>query len=219
MRFLRIPFLLFCAALAVVVFLAGCKAQAAPKTVLLCGFENTPNPEANSLDPLSHFQHPINQANDYLWDTSNYVVLEPFNKLASQGKYCAKSRFTIPGDLRVITPDKKPKSWEAGMTLSTESGTKLSATDWSPYRSVSLDIYNPEDKEYQAYLRIGDVHSKITVTAALVKPKGRTVVAIAVTRLAEAWLDATDIKFLTLFLDTADLGVDPVLYIDNVKLQ
>jgi hypothetical protein len=44
-------------------------------------------------------------------------------------------------------------------------------------------------------------------------------VAFSVTRLAEAWLDTKDIKFLTLYMDTADLTVDPVLYIDNVKLQ
>ena len=199
--------------------MSGCQVQAAPKTVLLCGFENRPNPEANSLDPLSHFKYPVSQANDYLWETSDYVILEPFNKLASQGRWCAKARFTVPGDLKVVTPDKKPKSWEAGMTLSTESGTKLSTTDWSPYHALTIDIYNPADKEYQAYLRVGDIHSKITATAALLKPNGRTVIGIAVTQLAEAWLDSKDIKFLTLYLDTADLTVDPVLYVDNVLLK
>lgn len=219
MRPFRLQTLFLAAAVLVLPWLAGCAAQAAPKIVLLCGFENIPNPDAVSLDPLTHFQYPNNPANDYLWDTSNYVVLEPFLKFATQGKYCAKARFTVPGDLKAANQGQKPKSWEAGMTLSTESGTKLSVTDWSPYKNLSLDIYNPEDKEYPVYLRVGDIHSKVTVTAGLIRPKGKSSVGIPVTRLAEAWLDTKDIKFLTLYLDTADLTVDPVLYIDNVKLQ
>ena len=219
MRLTPFQALLVCAVILSFGLATGCRVQAAPKTVLLCGFENIPNPEANSLDPTTHFFHPRNMANDYLWSTSNYVVLVPEKKFATQGKYCAKARFTVPGDIQSNTTGAKAKSWEAGMTLSLESQTKLAVSDWSTYKQVSLEVFNPEDREYQAWLRIGDTHAKVTASAHLIRPKGRTVIAMPVTTLGEAWLMPADIKFLTLYLDTAALSVDPVLYVDNVKLQ
>jgi hypothetical protein len=199
--------------------LAGCgQAQSQFKTVVLDSFEKAPDPSVSRqvYDLAESLKQPELPVDDYSWITSGYVSLEPFKKYATQGKLSAKARFTVPSDFKKA--GQQPKTWEAGMTLSTESPTKLGTTDWGAFKFLAVDVYNPDDKEYQGYLRVIDSHSALTQTAGLIKAKGKSVLFMEVTRLAEARLDVHDIKALTLYLDTADQPVDPVLYLDNVRL-
>lgn len=198
---------------------AGCGGSAGKgKTVVLNGFEKQPDPSASRqvYDLVESLKKPDLPVDDYGWATSGYVDLEPFNKYATQGKITAKARFTVPGDFKKA--DRKPKSWEAGMTLSTETPTKLAETDWSGYRFLAIDIYNPENREYQASLRVVDSHSNVTETAQLIRAKGKTIMFMEITRLAEARIDTKDLKALTLYMNTVDEPKDPVLYIDNLRL-
>jgi hypothetical protein len=204
---------------AAVGLLAGCgQAQSQAKAVVLDSFEKAPDPSVSRqvYDLAESLKKPELPVDDYGWITSGYVSLEPFNKYATQGKLAAKARFTVPGDFK--KPGQQPKTWEAGMTLSTDSPTKLEVTDWASFKFLAIDVFNPDNKEYQGYLRVTDSHSAITQTAGLIKAKGKSVLFMEVTRLAEARLDVHDIKALTLYLDTVDQPVDPVLYLDNVRL-
>ncbi len=204
---------------AAVGLLAGCgQAQSPAKTLLLDSFEKAPDPSVSRqvYDLAETLKKPELPVDDYSWITSGYVSLEPFNKYATQGKLAAKARFTVPADFQ--KPGQQPKTWEAAMTLSTESPTKLEATDWAGFKFLAVDVFNPDNREYQGYLRVTDAHSAVTQTAGLIKAKGKSVLFMEVTRLAEARLDVHDIKALTLYLDTADQPADPVLYLDNVRL-
>jgi len=199
--------------------MAGCSKDAAQaKTLVLNSFEKAPDPSVSRqvYDLAESLKKPELPVDDYAWETSGYVSLEPFNKYATQGKTSAKARFTIPGDFK--KPGQKPKTWEAGMTLSTDSPTKLPATDWAAFKFLAIDVYNTENTEYQGYLRVIDSHSNLTQTAGLIKAKGKSTLFMEVTRLAEARLDVHDLKALTLYLDTVDQASDPVLYLDNVRL-
>jgi hypothetical protein len=207
------------ASAALLMGVAGCgQAQSQAKTKVLCSFEKIPDPSASRqvYDLVESLKKPDLPVDDYGWATSGYVEIEPFNKYATQGKTSAKVRFTVPADFKKA--DKKPKVWEAGMTLSTETPTKLDTTDWSAFKLLAVDVYNTEDTEYQARLRVVDAYGNVTETAQLIKPKGKSYMYMEVTRLAEARLAIRDIKLLTLYMDTVNLPKDPVLYFDNVRL-
>jgi hypothetical protein len=200
---------------------AGCSPVNPPKTVLLCGFENLPEPgmSGQPLDPPVSLKKPAYEGDDYGWATGGYVELQPWPKFATQGKYSARARFTVPSDFKSLSQTARLTSWEAGMTLTRDTATKLSTTDWSPYAILAVDFYNPDPKEYQAFLRVTDSHSNVTETAGLVKASGKSTVAMALTQVAEARLDPHDIKILEIYLDTLKEASDPVLYLDNVRLD
>jgi hypothetical protein len=146
----------------------GCYSSAnPPKTVLLCGFENlSEEPLGNQpLDPPVSLKKPSVNGDDFGWSTGGYVALTPWNKFASQGKWCAQARFTVPADFKGVSETARLTSWEAGMTLSPDTATKLAATDWSPYGVLAVDFYNPDPVAYQAFLRITDSHSNTTTPA------------------------------------------------------
>jgi hypothetical protein len=197
--------------------LSGCgEALAQPKTVVLCSFEKVPDPSVSRqvYDLVEALKKPDLPVDDYGWSTSGYVAMEPFPKYATQGKFTAQAKFTVPGDFKKV----KPKTWEAGMTLSTDTPTKLAVTDWSPYKLLVVDVYNAEDKEYQAFLRFSDSAGNLTETASLIRAKNKSYMLIEVTRLAEARLNTKDLKALTIYLNTVDQPAAPVLYFDNVRL-
>ncbi len=199
---------------------SGMARAAVTKIALLCGFENQPQSGVQNLDPISVLSHPLTAPNDYAWNTGGYASLTPFKKYATQGRTCAEVRFTTPLDF--LSPGDKnhplPSTWEAGMTLSTDSATKLPVTDWSPYAELEVDVYNPGEEQYQPFLKVTDAYSHVTETAGYIKPKSKSVVSIPMSLLSQARLDLTNIQALTFYLNTARDTTDPVLYIDNVRL-
>lgn len=199
----------------------GCMSSKPPKTVLLCGFENLPEAglSGKPLDPPVSLKKPNYHGDDFGWETGGYVDMEPWQKFSTQGKNCAKVRFTVPGDYKSLSQTARLTSWEAGMKLSPSTPTRLSTTDWSSYTVVAVDFYNPEPREYQAMIRVTDSHSNMTVTAGLIRGAAKSTVAMSVTQLAAARVDVRDIKILAIFLDTLREKTDPVLYMDNVRLD
>lgn len=214
--------------------LAGCTAKASPyKSVTLIDFERLADPVSESphYDIPTALKKPNYINHDFRWNTSGYAVMEPVSKEEAKkaknkplykffhGKTAAKVRFSVPGDYKKINPDNKPKTWETGMTLSTDSYTSLPVTDWSPWAYLNIDFYNPGEKDLTLHVRFADSAANVTEASAVVVAGGASTLEFDLRQLALARLNVKDMRALTLYLDTADEQKDPVLIFDNIGLH
>ena len=202
------------------------------KSVHLCDFEDIPMLKWSDTvyDIPTALKKPSYPSKDYDWNTGGYARIEPVEKREAyraknealgsfmRGKYGALVRFTVPSEFRVLDGENDPASWESGMTLSTETATALTVTDWSAYKSLSLDVFNPSDKARDLFFRISDSGSTTFVRSARLD-KGAATVQIPVKDLDDQRLDVADIRSITLFLDTAKMDKAPELYLDNLQLN
>jgi hypothetical protein len=214
--------------------LLGCSAKASPfKSVTLCDFERSADPVAESphYDIPTALKKPNYVNHDFRWKTSGYAVMSPINKEEAkaaknkplykffQGKTGAKVRFTVPADYKKITPENKPKSWETGITLSTDSYTPLPVTDWSGFRYLALGAYNGAERDRTLRIRFADSAAGITLTSVAIPAGGPSTVEIDLAMLSTARLNTKSMRALTLYLDTADEAKDIELIFDNVGLH
>jgi hypothetical protein len=103
--------------------------------------------------------------------------------------------------------------------LGVDSYTPLKATDWTGYRWLNLAAYNPGEKDQRLNLRISDSAGGVTETSAVVPAGGPCTLEFDLKMLQEARLNTREIKFLTLYLNTADEEKDPVLIVDNLGIH
>jgi hypothetical protein len=214
--------------------LMGCSAKASPfKSVVLCDFERMPDAVSENphYDIPTALKKPNYTNHDFRWNTSGYAEMRPVTKDEAkaaknkplykffQGKSAAQVRFSVPGDYKKITADNKPKSWETGMSLATDSYTPLKVTDWSPYRYLAFSVYNPGDKDQVLHVRFTDSASATSETSATAPAGMPATVEVDLALLAEARVNSKDMRGLTLFLDTAGQAKDPVLIVDNIGLH
>lgn len=215
------------------VFFSGCTAKAAPfKSVTLCDFERTADPVAESphYDIPTALKKPNYTNHDFRWNSSGYAVMEsvskdeakaaknkPFYKFF-QGKTAARIRFTVPADYKKPNAENKPKLWETGITLATDSYTALPVTDWSAFRYLALGAYNPGEKDQLLFVRIRDAYSNMTETSAVVAG-GASILEFDLKMLSDSRLNTKDIRAISLYLNTADQDKDPVLIFDNLQLH
>lgn len=214
--------------------LMGCPAKASvDESVTLCDFESLPDKAAENpnFDIPSALKKPTYPNHDFRWGTSGYATLEPINKESAKalkdkvfykyfsGKSAAKIRFTVPGDYKKFDADTRPKVWETGLSLGTETQTRLKHTDWSKFRYLTFNLYNPTGKGQNLKLRIADSAANVTQTAIDVPASGPADVEIDLAFLALARLNTQDIRQLTLYLDTASQDSDPLLILDQVALH
>jgi hypothetical protein len=215
------------------VFFSGCTAKASPfKSITLCDFERTADPVAESqhYDIPTALKKPNYTNHDFRWNSSGYAVMEPATKDEAkaaknkpfykffQGKTAARIRFTVPADYKKPNPENKPKTWETGISLATDSYTALPVTDWSAFRYLALNAYNPGEKDQRLFVRIRDAYSNMTETSALVAG-GASILEFDLKMLSESRLNTKDIRAISLYLNTADQDKDPVLVLDNLQLH
>jgi hypothetical protein len=122
----------------------------------------------------------------------------------------------VPGDYRK-KDESFPKTWETGFGLSIDSHTPLKVPDWSPYRYFDFRVFNPKPMVQTLYVRYNDAASAVTVTSVLI-PQGECEVELPLDQLSYARLDVSQIRGVTLFLDTANQSSDPVLMFDQIAL-
>ncbi len=207
------------------------KKASAGKSVSLCDFERRPNLKLESphFDPATALKEPQYPVHDFRWSTAGYAGMEAYTKDQAKleknkelykmlgGKGGARVRFSIPQDYKK-KDERFPKTWETGMTLSVDSQTPLTVTNWSEFNYMSLDVYNPTALSQNLRVRISDSQGNVTQTAVAVT-EGISTLELPLSILSNARLNAADIKSLTLYLDTAGQDVDPVLIIDNFGLH
>ena len=211
--------------------LAACAKKApAPQSVVLNGFERVPDPALakRQFDPAEALKKPTYPSHDFDVSTSGYAALSPVDKTMAraakdkalyqfiQGKSAGKVRFTVPSDYRK-KDEHFPKTWETGLTLSIDSHTPLSATDWAAFQYLSVPVFNPGPLTQTVMVRFNDSSSGVTLTSALA-PLGESVLEFPLSILSDARLNPADLKGLTIFLDTATQETDPVLIFDEIGL-
>ena len=214
-------------------FFSGCTAKASPfKSVTLCDFERTADPVAESphYDIPTALKKPNYTNHDFRWSTSGYAVMEPVTKDEAkvaknkpfykffQGKTAARVRFTVPADYKKLNAENKPKSWETGISLATDSYSALPVTDWSAYRYLALSAYNPGEKDQRLFVRIRDAYANVTETSALVAG-GASILEFDLKIVSDSRLNTKDIRAVSLYLNTADQDKDPILVLDNLQLH
>ena len=185
----------------------GCAAKKTTKALLkekglLCSFEVTPSETA---------------IGDFDWETNGYVKLEQFKKYATNGKHSAQAIFSIPADFLSTTQAAKVTQWIAGITLSISTLTKLKVTDWSKYKKFGVDIYVPDNKDRDFFIKLIDNYGKEYITTKQIK-NGRNKLEIVLDEVKSARINTESIVTLSLYLDTKNEEKDVTLYIDNVRL-
>ena len=215
-----------------VIVLGACSRKApAPPFVILNSFERVPDPALakRQFDPAEALKKPTYPDHDFDVSTSGYATLSPVDKTMARaakdkalyqfivGKSAGKVRFTVPGDYRTKSDEKFPKVWESGLTLSIDSHTPLSATDWAQFEYLAVPVFNPGPLSQTVKVRFNDSASGVTVTSAIA-PIGESVLEFPLQILSDARLNPADLKGLTLFLDTATQDKDPVLIFDEIGL-
>lgn len=220
--------------------LEACKpVGAAPKSLVLNDFERVPDAALlnSQFDPKEAVKKPVYPMHDFDLGHDGYASWEavsaeqaraakdrPLYKFVrgglagdKPGRSAVKVRFSVPADyLSKSAP--RPASWESGFSLSTETHTRLKATDWSSYRYLSLRAYNPGTKPLALRVRFTDATTSLTVSAASLPP-GESAVDFDLNQLREARLKLNDVRGLAFLLDTAGLAKDPYLLFDDISLQ
>lgn len=189
------------------VITTGCGAKKTVKALLkekglLCSFEVLPSETS---------------IGDFDWETNGFVKLEQFKKYATNGKYSAQAIFSIPADFLSTTNAAKVNEWHAGITLSISTLTKLKVTDWSKYKKFAVDIYVPDNKDRDLYIKFIDNYGKEYITTKQIK-NGRNKLEVILDEVKSARLNIESIVALSIYLNTAKEEKDVILYIDNVRL-
>jgi hypothetical protein len=213
--------------------LGACSSKAsAPPSVVLNGFERVPDPALakNLFDPAEALKKPMYPKNDFDLSTSGYATLTPVDKTMARaakdkalykfitGKAAGKVRFSVPADYKKKGAENFPKTWESGFSLNIDSQSPLAKTDWSGFKYLALAVYNPGPQVQTLRVRFNDSGSAMTQTSA-VAPLGESVLEFPLDILSDARLNASDLKSLTFYLDTAGQDQDPVLIFDEIGLH
>jgi hypothetical protein len=212
--------------------LAACKAGAqAPKSVVLDDFERAPLTDhgRHQFDPAEAIRQPMYPNHDFDVATSGYATLTPLTKDQAraakdkplykfiQGKTAAQVRFSVPTDYKKKDDERFPLTWETGFSLSTDSHTPLTQTDWSAYRFLDFRAYNPGPRVQVLHIRYNDAMANSTGTAVSL-PLGESEVELGLDQLAAARLNPANIRGVSLYLDTVSQAVDPVIDFDQLAL-
>ena len=154
---------------------------------------------------------------DFDWHTNGYVKLEQFKKYATKGKYSCQAMFSVPADFLSTTKAAKVTTWISGMTMSIDTLTKLKVTDWSLYKKFAVDIYIPDNKTRDFYIKIIDMSGKEHLSLRPLK-SGRNKLEVLLEDVKTARIDLANIVSFSLYMDTKDEEKDVTLFIDNVRL-
>ncbi|HPD19236.1 MAG TPA: hypothetical protein PLF61_06190 [Candidatus Goldiibacteriota bacterium] len=189
------------------VIITGCDAKKSTKTLLkekglLCSFETVPSDTA---------------IGDFDWETNGFVKLEQFKKYATNGKYSAQAIFSVPADFLPNTETAKIDQRISAMTLSISTLTRLKVTNWSEYKKFGVDVYVPDNKEREFFIKLIDNYGNQYITTKLIK-NGRNKLEIALDEVKAARINTGAIVILSLYLNTKNEEKDVTLYIDNVHL-
>ena len=197
---------LFVIVFLILVLLVGCGARDKKKSRKLMG-------EINSFEKLPS----DTEIGDFDWYTNGYVKLEQFKKYATKGKFSGQAIFSVPADFLSSTQAAKTDTWISGMTMSIDTLTKLKVTDWSLYKKFAVDIYVPDNKQRDFYIKIIDMTGKEHLSLRPIK-SGRNKLEVLLEDVKTARIDLKNIVSFSLYMDTKAEEKDVTLFIDNVRL-
>jgi len=184
----------------------GCAAKSTKQMLAdkgrICSFETLPSDKA---------------IGDFDWETHGYVSLTQFKKYATKGKFSAQAAFSVPADFLGTTQAAKVDSWIAGMTMGIDTLSKLKITDWSAYKKFGVDIYVPDDKTRDFYIKFTDENGKEHIALRPLK-KGRNKLDVPLADIQKSRINTSGIVSFSFYLDTKEEEENVILYLDNVRL-
>jgi hypothetical protein len=117
------------------------------------------------------------------------------------------------------TPTATPP-WRPRVLVGMGAATALRTQDFSNYRSLKLDVFNPEERPINGMLEIGDSRGYVFVLPAVgLEGQKVTTLGADLPDLAAQDLDLTRIRHVAFHVDVAGRGSAPVLYLDYLRLE
>lgn len=170
-----------------------------------------------------------------------YTEIEQSTQPVSHGKFSLKAVFLLrsqfyPSPNPEPTPllnqksnntDKKPAitstprpAWKPRILWGQGSVVRLPITNWSEFRSLKLDIFNPDKRAINVTLEIADSRGFVFMIPAGGLPGEKiSVVGADLKDLADQDLDLTRIRHVALHVDVTGRGTPPTLYLDFLRLE
>ncbi len=195
--------------------------------------------KAEVLDDFEDADHDLD------WSTEGYAKLESAKENQTHGKRSAKITFLIPAQFRVMptaTPVAAPAAagttlaagttnppsvttpvttptWQPKITLDTRSVTQLKVFDWQEYKSLKLDVFNPQDRPLTYHVQITDSKTYRYDTNGPMIAKKVTNIAIPIDDLAAARMDLSNIASIHFWVEPVGAAQPVSVYLDYLRLE
>jgi hypothetical protein len=141
----------------------------------------------------------------------------PKAKTKSKGKGPRPTPTEAPVD--TPAPTAKPATWLPAMVLSTDSVTQMPLVDWTGFTTLNVDAFNPQDHPVTYHLEVADGRAFQYQTSGELAPKKVTNVSIPLDDIAQARLDLSAIRSLSLSVDVRGNTVPVQVYWDYLRLE
>ena len=110
--------------------------------------------------------------------------------------------------------------WRPRIMIGMGSAAALSTQDFSPFRSLKLDVFNPEMRPINVQLEIADSRGYSFILPAVgLEGLKVTTVGADLPDLAAQDLDLRRIRHVAFHVDVTGRGSSPVLYLDYLRLE
>lgn len=153
---------------------------------------------------------------DFQMTTGGYVELRPVKDQRTHGKNALQAVF-LPADRFFPTPTPG-RVWEPSLQMAYDSLTPLSTVDWTPYRELQLDLFNPMDRLVSAKLQVADARSAVKIFPLDLLPGQVQKVKIDLTEIENAGLSLKQIRSLRLSVPVPEGSGAVTLLMDYVRL-
>lgn len=162
-----------------------------------------------STQPVSHGKHSLRAV--FLLRSQFYPSPSPVPTPLLKGK--PKKPDQNP------TPTPRP-AWKPRILWGQGSVVGLPITNWSEFRSLKLDVFNPDKRAINVTLEIADSRGFVFMIPAGGLPGNKiTEVGADLKDLADQDLDTTQIRHVALHVDVTGRGTPPTLYLDYLRLE
>ena len=174
---------------------------------------------------------------DCLVGVDGYSEVEWSGQKVSDGEHSLKATFLLrsqfyPTATPEATPFQQPgiqtptatpsptPVWRPRVLFGMGSATGLKTQNFSKYRALKLDVFNPEERPINAYLEIADSRG-YTFSLPAVGLSGQKVTTLGadLSDLASQELDLKRIRHLAFHVDLSGRGSPPVLFLDYLRLE
>ncbi|HVM33083.1 MAG TPA: hypothetical protein VMU88_08115 [bacterium] len=137
---------------------------------------------------------------------------------AKKGRAAAPTPTPLPENTPVPVAMATP-NWLPGMVLSTDSVTKIPLVDWTGFTTLNVDAFNPQDRPVTYHLEVADGRAFQYKSSGVLTPKKVTNVSVNLDDIAQARLDLSAIRSLSLAVECQGNSLPVVVYWDYLRLE
>ena len=166
-----------------------------------------------------------------------YTEVERNSQRVSHGDFSLKASFLLrtqfyPTPTPQATPYVKPGTqtatasptatppWRPRVLIGMGAATPLKTQDFSSYKALKLDVFNPEERPINGILEIADSRGYVFVLPAVgLSGQKVTTIGADLQDLASEDLDLIHIRHVAFHVDVSGRGSPPVLFLDYLRLE